>query len=245
MRPTPPTIRISAAVCACARSTSRAGCNLPTRSLTRASRWSASTRAPRESVSTATSTTQVSGPEPGPSRGLDRRPTRWLSPARRPPRPAVRWGGCSWPPVLRVSPALPSKATGTLPSSGTTPRAGAVDKPPGDTSPAPSRACATTSRATQVDRNGSSIGRSSSQRGRPRSDRRSRSPTAGIAPTAISRCRRRPESWAGSSANPIPIVAPCHRVTRGVETPITFVGGPERRRWLQAYEMASREAARR
>jgi Fur family ferric uptake transcriptional regulator len=44
-------------------------------------------------------------------------------------------------------------------------------------------------------------------------------------------------------ANPIPIVAPCHRVTRGVETPITFVGGSERRLWLQAHETASREAA--
>jgi Fe2+ or Zn2+ uptake regulation protein/O6-methylguanine-DNA--protein-cysteine methyltransferase len=43
-------------------------------------------------------------------------------------------------------------------------------------------------------------------------------------------------------ANPIPIIAPCHRVTRGVETPITFVGGPQRRRWLQAHETASREA---
>ena len=28
-------------------------------------------------------------------------------------------------------------------------------------------------------------------------------------------------------ANPIPIVAPCHRVTRGVEVPTTFVGGAE------------------
>jgi methylated-DNA-[protein]-cysteine S-methyltransferase len=43
-------------------------------------------------------------------------------------------------------------------------------------------------------------------------------------------------------ANPIPIVAPCHRVTRGLEVPTTFVGGPERRRWLQGHERATHEA---
>jgi methylated-DNA-[protein]-cysteine S-methyltransferase len=37
-------------------------------------------------------------------------------------------------------------------------------------------------------------------------------------------------------ANPIPLLTPCHRVTRGVEVPETFVGGPERRRWLLAHE---------
>ena len=37
-------------------------------------------------------------------------------------------------------------------------------------------------------------------------------------------------------ANPIPIVAPCHRVTRGVELPEIFVGGPERREWLLTHE---------
>jgi O-6-methylguanine DNA methyltransferase len=37
-------------------------------------------------------------------------------------------------------------------------------------------------------------------------------------------------------ANPIPIVRPCHRVIRGLEVPSTFVGGPERRRWLLAHE---------
>jgi methylated-DNA-[protein]-cysteine S-methyltransferase len=37
-------------------------------------------------------------------------------------------------------------------------------------------------------------------------------------------------------ANPIAIAAPCHRVTRGVETPPVFVGGIERRRWLDAHE---------
>jgi O6-methylguanine-DNA--protein-cysteine methyltransferase len=30
-------------------------------------------------------------------------------------------------------------------------------------------------------------------------------------------------------ANPIPIVAACHRVTRGVEVPTAFVGRSERR----------------
>jgi Fe2+ or Zn2+ uptake regulation protein/O6-methylguanine-DNA--protein-cysteine methyltransferase len=37
-------------------------------------------------------------------------------------------------------------------------------------------------------------------------------------------------------ANPIPIVAPCHRVTRGIEIPQVFVGGIERRHWLDAHE---------
>ena len=37
-------------------------------------------------------------------------------------------------------------------------------------------------------------------------------------------------------ANPVAIVAPCHRVTRGVERPPVFVGGIERRRWLDEHE---------
>lgn len=40
-------------------------------------------------------------------------------------------------------------------------------------------------------------------------------------------------------ANPIPIVAPCHRVTRGVEVPTTFVGGSDRRHWLENHETAA------
>jgi Fe2+ or Zn2+ uptake regulation protein/O6-methylguanine-DNA--protein-cysteine methyltransferase len=40
--------------------------------------------------------------------------------------------------------------------------------------------------------------------------------------------------WMG--ANPLPIVFPCHRVTRGTEIPEIFVGGLERRRWLEAHE---------
>jgi methylated-DNA-[protein]-cysteine S-methyltransferase len=43
-------------------------------------------------------------------------------------------------------------------------------------------------------------------------------------------------------ANPIPIVAPCHRVTRGVEIPTTFVGGSDRRHWLETHEATTREA---
>jgi methylated-DNA-[protein]-cysteine S-methyltransferase len=43
-------------------------------------------------------------------------------------------------------------------------------------------------------------------------------------------------------ANPIPIVAPCHRVTRGVEVPTTFVGGSERRHWLESHETTARDA---
>jgi methylated-DNA-[protein]-cysteine S-methyltransferase len=42
-------------------------------------------------------------------------------------------------------------------------------------------------------------------------------------------------------ANPIPIVAPCHRVTRGTEVPTMFVGGADRRRWLQDHESAAGE----
>jgi O6-methylguanine-DNA--protein-cysteine methyltransferase len=37
-------------------------------------------------------------------------------------------------------------------------------------------------------------------------------------------------------ANPIAVVAPCHRVTRGAESPRIFVGGIERRRWLDTHE---------
>jgi O-6-methylguanine DNA methyltransferase len=37
-------------------------------------------------------------------------------------------------------------------------------------------------------------------------------------------------------ANPIPIVTPCHRVTRGVEIPTGYVGGSKRRRWLEVHE---------
>jgi methylated-DNA-[protein]-cysteine S-methyltransferase len=45
-------------------------------------------------------------------------------------------------------------------------------------------------------------------------------------------------------ANPIPIIAPCHRVTRGVETPTIFVGGNQRRQWLDGHEHeASGDAA--
>ncbi len=44
--------------------------------------------------------------------------------------------------------------------------------------------------------------------------------------------------------NPIPIVAPCHRVTRGVEVPTTFVGGPDRRHWLEKHETTARDAPR-
>jgi Fur family transcriptional regulator, stress-responsive regulator len=41
-------------------------------------------------------------------------------------------------------------------------------------------------------------------------------------------------------ANPIPIITPCHRVTRGIETPIAYVGGPQRRQWLQRHEQRNR-----
>ena len=43
-------------------------------------------------------------------------------------------------------------------------------------------------------------------------------------------------------ANPVPIILPCHRITRGVEVPDVFVGGGERRHWLLAHE---REVRRR
>jgi len=44
--------------------------------------------------------------------------------------------------------------------------------------------------------------------------------------------------------NPIPLIAPCHRVTRGVEMPQSFVGGPERRLWLLAHEEQHERALR-
>lgn len=40
--------------------------------------------------------------------------------------------------------------------------------------------------------------------------------------------------WMG--ANPMPLVFPCHRVSRGKEVPEAFVGGSERRRWLENHE---------
>jgi methylated-DNA-[protein]-cysteine S-methyltransferase len=40
--------------------------------------------------------------------------------------------------------------------------------------------------------------------------------------------------WMGS--NPLPIIFPCHRVSRGKEVPDAFVGGLERRRWLERHE---------
>jgi methylated-DNA-[protein]-cysteine S-methyltransferase len=43
-------------------------------------------------------------------------------------------------------------------------------------------------------------------------------------------------------ANPIPIIAPCHRVTRGVEIPTTFVGGSDRRHWLEDHETTNQDA---
>jgi methylated-DNA-[protein]-cysteine S-methyltransferase len=41
-------------------------------------------------------------------------------------------------------------------------------------------------------------------------------------------------AWLG--ANPIPIVFPCHRVSRGKEVPHSYVGGLERRQWLEGHE---------
>ena len=35
---------------------------------------------------------------------------------------------------------------------------------------------------------------------------------------------------------PGPVVVACHRVTRGAESPDAFVGGVERRRWLESHE---------
>jgi Fe2+ or Zn2+ uptake regulation protein/O6-methylguanine-DNA--protein-cysteine methyltransferase len=45
--------------------------------------------------------------------------------------------------------------------------------------------------------------------------------------------------WMG--ANPMPVIFPCHRVSRGKEVPDVFVGGIDRRRWLEGNE---RERAR-
>jgi Fe2+ or Zn2+ uptake regulation protein/O6-methylguanine-DNA--protein-cysteine methyltransferase len=40
--------------------------------------------------------------------------------------------------------------------------------------------------------------------------------------------------WMG--ANPIPVILPCHRVSRGKEIPRCFVGGVQRRQWLEGHE---------
>jgi Fe2+ or Zn2+ uptake regulation protein/O6-methylguanine-DNA--protein-cysteine methyltransferase len=44
--------------------------------------------------------------------------------------------------------------------------------------------------------------------------------------------------------NPIPVIVPCHRVTRGVEMPQSFVGGTERRHWLLSHEEQHEPALR-
>jgi Fur family transcriptional regulator, stress-responsive regulator len=43
-------------------------------------------------------------------------------------------------------------------------------------------------------------------------------------------------------ANPLALVVPCHRVTRGREVPEAYVGGPERKRWLRQHERAQPSA---
>ena len=42
--------------------------------------------------------------------------------------------------------------------------------------------------------------------------------------------------------NPIPLFMPCHRVSLGTEIPDAFVGGPDRRRWLEAHEQQIRRS---
>lgn len=42
-------------------------------------------------------------------------------------------------------------------------------------------------------------------------------------------------AW-GLGANPLPLLAPCHRVIRGDEVPDAFVGGGARREWLLCHE---------
>jgi O6-methylguanine-DNA--protein-cysteine methyltransferase/Fe2+ or Zn2+ uptake regulation protein len=37
-------------------------------------------------------------------------------------------------------------------------------------------------------------------------------------------------------SNPVPVFMPCHRVWRGTETPASFVGGADRRQWLENHE---------
>ncbi len=48
--------------------------------------------------------------------------------------------------------------------------------------------------------------------------------------------------WMG--ANPMPIVFPCHRVSRGKEVPTDFVAGSERRAWLETFEHEHMRAPR-
>jgi Fe2+ or Zn2+ uptake regulation protein/O6-methylguanine-DNA--protein-cysteine methyltransferase len=37
--------------------------------------------------------------------------------------------------------------------------------------------------------------------------------------------------------NPLALIVPCHRVTRGREVPDAYIGGPERKRWLRQHEL--------
>lgn len=42
--------------------------------------------------------------------------------------------------------------------------------------------------------------------------------------------------------NPLALIVPCHRVTRGREIPDTYVGGAERKRWLRHHEQHGPDA---
>lgn len=53
--------------------------------------------------------------------------------------------------------------------------------------------------------------------------------TGGLDPLELGR-------WMG--ANPMPLIFPCHRVSRGKEIPQVFVGDTERRGWLEGHERA-------
>jgi len=44
------------------------------------------------------------------------------------------------------------------------------------------------------------------------------------------------ETGLALGTNPLVVVVPCHRVTRGREVPAAYVGGPERKQWLRRHE---------
>ena len=143
----------------------------------------------------------------------------------------------------RPTPASRLKVTAISTRSGPTPPAAAGAKPLAATSPMP-RANLSDYFAGNTDRMHWAIDWAFlSHPARPRSDRPNQSPTPDTGPTSTSPTLARLETSAGSWA---PTRSPSSRPpvagARGVEIPTTFVGGSDRRHWLESHETAARDA---
>ena len=115
--------------------------------------------------------------------------------------------------------------------------AAAAATPPASTSASRPQSWSATSPGTWSGSPCRSTGRRWARRSRRCCARRPRSRTAAAGPTATSGCSVPPRDMArGYGANPVPVVVACHRVMLGAESPDAFVGGVERRRWLEAHE---------